>query len=103
MENFKMTKSKKPKSPLHFHGSFDELKKLIADIGGAGEWKKCTEHHYQFINVYGACFNWWPSKGTVWINGNKRAAATFRYKFLPIVSKKYQKLFHPEPNNIATV
>lgn len=96
-----MKKYKKTKSALYFHGTYEELKTLISEIAGKGEWKKCTKHHYQFSNVYGACFNWWPNTGTVRINGDAKAAAILRYKFPPKVSKKYQKIFNPEPNNTA--
>lgn len=101
MENFNMTENKQSKNNLFYPYSFDKLKELIKEIGGEGEWRKCTEHHYQFTNIYGAHFNFWPSTGRVQINGDKRAVKTFRHKYLLRVSKKYQKLFHPEPNNIA--
>lgn len=91
----------KTKSPLYYYKTFEELQTLIEEIGGTGEWKKCSDTHYQFTNVYGARFNWWSTTGAVRINGNKRSAAILRFKFLPKVSEKYQKLLCPEPN--ATV
>ena len=79
------------KSRLFFRKPFNELQTLIKKIGEDGEWKKCSETHHQFSNIYGAHFNWWQNTGTVTVTGNKEAAKTFRYKFLKEVSDKYRE------------
>lgn len=53
-----------------FHGTIEELKALIETCGLAGEWSERPENGLHCYRAKtGEILNWWPSKGTVQIQG----------------------------------
>jgi len=56
-----------------FTGSIDELKRQIDQAGIAGNWTDSEQGKYVFRSKAGAVLNWWPSTGTVQIQGKEEA------------------------------
>lgn len=55
----------------NFHGSLDELKALVASCGYSGDWseKPGAAPQYSFRAKTGEILNWWPSRGTINLQG----------------------------------
>jgi predicted nucleotide-binding protein len=53
-----------------FHGSFEELRTLVEACGLTGEWSEKPENGLHCYRAKtGEILNWWPSKGTVQLQG----------------------------------
>lgn len=59
-----------------FHGTLEELKAAVETCGLAGEWTERAENggHFCFRAKTGEVFNWWPSRGTVNLQGRNQDA-----------------------------
>ena len=56
-----------------FHGNLEELKKLVESCGIVGNWQdneKASNH--SFRGQRGEVLNWWPSKGTIQFQGQRK-------------------------------
>lgn len=62
---------------MKFKGSFEEYRALIESLGFAGEWEEHT-HFHTFRTYEGAVANWWPSNGTVFVQGKEPAATSVK-------------------------
>lgn len=60
----------------NFYGSLDELQSIIQACGYTGDWIERPENggHHSFRSKTGEILNWWPSKGTVNLQGKNQAA-----------------------------
>lgn len=55
-----------------FHGKPNEFKEALDSLGQRGEWQK-FESGLKFKSVDGGYVLWYPSTGTIQIQGNKEA------------------------------
>lgn len=60
---------------MKFYGSFDEYRAWIESIDFVGKWEKTGDFHTFRTNT-GAVINWWPSNGTVYVQGKEPAATS---------------------------
>lgn len=67
---------------LGFGGTLPELQVIVTNCGCAGAWKE-TGNGHQFRASDGAILNFWPTKGTVLLQGN------------PAASKRLAELIQP--------
>ena len=58
-----------------FHGSIEELTAKLSAAGIRGDWNH-TQSKHTFRAGDGGVLNWWPSTGTVQIQGKERAKET---------------------------
>lgn len=65
------------KSKMKFKGSYEKYRALIESLGFAGEWEE-HKHFHTFRTYAGAVVNWWPSNGTVHVQGQESAAASVK-------------------------
>lgn len=62
-----------------FHGSLEDLKSIVESVGVSGEWsEKPNSGLHCFRARTGEVLNWWPSKGTIQVQGKN--AEVFRGK-----------------------
>ena len=59
---------------IKFRGDFEQLSDLVARTGIAGHWRELLNGHVQFRSDDGAALNWWPTTGTLNLQGNRDAA-----------------------------
>ena len=60
-------------SKLAFGGTLEELQTIVTSCGCTGTWKANGNGH-QFRASDDAILNWWPTKGTVTLQGNAAAS-----------------------------
>lgn len=63
-----------------FHGSIEELKKLLLAAGCDGEWRELPNGVYKLTTRDRAGMNWSASKGTIWFDGPTDARASLEAK-----------------------
>jgi len=54
---------------MKFHGDIDQLKALVASTGLPGRWTEEASGKWCFRGRFGQVLNWWPSKGTIQLQG----------------------------------
>jgi predicted nucleotide-binding protein len=59
--------------PLKFHGEPAEFEALISTAAVPGTWSHDQNGKYEFRTKDGAVLNWWPSRGTIQIQGQPAA------------------------------
>lgn len=64
--------------PERFVGSIEELKRQLDQGGIGGEWTDLEQGKYVFRSISGAVLNWWPSTGTVQIQGKEEVTRGLR-------------------------
>ncbi|MCU1264553.1 MAG: hypothetical protein JWM21_871 [Acidobacteria bacterium] len=64
--------------PERFTENIDELKRLIELAGFAGTWTDLEQGKYVFRSTSGAVLSWWPSTGTVQIQGRDDATRSLK-------------------------
>lgn len=64
---------------LYFSGPLEEFKRLARLANVITYWVQPDDGHHQLRTVIGACLNWWPSTGTVTLQGNTHACEQLRY------------------------
>ena len=55
--------------PNPFHGTFEELKAVLASTGIQGDWQSDGNGKHSFRARNKAVMNWWEAKGTINIQG----------------------------------
>lgn len=70
-----------------FAGTFSQLDSLVAATGLAGSWE-AIPYGSQFRCRSGAILNFWPSTGTIGIQGPLRAAAEFKIAIQNVLSDR---------------
>lgn len=58
-----------------FEGTLEELQVLLSAAGVSGKWDDDGQGKHTFRGGGGGVLNWWPSKGTVQIQGKESAKA----------------------------
>lgn len=58
-----------------FHGTIEELKKIVSSTGISGEWQVDGAGKHTFRSREESVLNWWPSKGTVQFQGKPEGKA----------------------------
>ncbi len=61
--------------PTQFEGTLEELQTLLSASGVNGKWDDDGQGKHIFRSGGGGVLNWWPSKGTVQIQGKENAKA----------------------------
>ncbi|HEY3855656.1 MAG TPA: nucleotide-binding protein [Verrucomicrobiae bacterium] len=56
-----------------FEGTFDELQALIKAAGIKGKWEDAGPTQHRFRSSDGGVLSWWPSRGTVSLQGQEKA------------------------------
>lgn len=56
-----------------FEGTIEELQSLVKTAGLRGKWEDDGQGKHTFRSVDGGVLNWWPSKGTVQLQGQDKA------------------------------
>jgi predicted nucleotide-binding protein len=65
------------KNKLQFHGTQEEFATLLTEAGIVGDWSgDGGANGFHFKEKGGAKFGWWPSKGTVTVQGAEPAKST---------------------------
>lgn len=59
-----------------FEGTIEELQALVKAAGLKGKWEDEGHGKHTFRSGDGGVLNWWPSKGTVQLQGQEKAKAT---------------------------
>lgn len=62
-----------------FNGSIEELKVLMASV--PGDWSEDGNGKHTFRTKDGGVMNWWPSKGTINLQGNEEGKAKIQAAF----------------------
>ena len=52
-----------------FHGKSSELETLVSALGYKGQWEDDNNGKRVFRSEDGAVLNWWPSRGTLQVQG----------------------------------
>ncbi len=65
---------------IHFHGEYDDLKRIVASLRIAGEWSEPTTGCAQFRARDGAIFNWYLTTGTINFQGPDAAKTKLQRK-----------------------
>lgn len=68
-----------------FKGDFEDLHKLVAQTGTAGFWRELPNGHIQFRSVRGAVLNWWPTTGTITVQGKPVAVDELKFALAALV------------------
>lgn len=59
---------------MHFRGTLAQLKELVSSCGLTGTWMDSVGNgHSQFRTLNGGVLNWWPSSGTLSMQGTPQA------------------------------
>jgi predicted nucleotide-binding protein len=58
---------------LKFHGEVEEFKGLLSNAGIQGSWTSGDNGKLEFRTKDGAVMNWWPTRGTVQVQGQQAA------------------------------
>lgn len=64
-----------------FHGSLDNLKQIVAEMGREGEWQEKPNSCWRFISRDRSGLNWSEGKGTVWFDGPEPSKSKFQAEF----------------------
>jgi hypothetical protein len=65
-----------------FKGTFEELRGLIKTTGLAGKWVNTWEGRHRFRSHDGGALSWWPSNGSVQIQGQRAAKVKLEKAFV---------------------
>ena len=68
-----------------FRGDFEDLHRLVANAGTAGYWRELPNGHIQFRSVGGAVLNWWPTTGTITVQGKPAAVDELKLSLAALV------------------
>lgn len=68
-----------------FSGSFAELQAHVTSTGLEGTWEEPTPGQHQYRCKHGAVINWWPSKGTLMVQGKAEEKAMVEAKLLSAI------------------
>ena len=71
--------------PLKFHGTVEDLKKLVMTTEIPGEWKAGGSGMQTFRSDDGGILNWWPS-GTIQFQGEPDASTNLEQSFNALLS-----------------
>ncbi len=66
------------RGPNRFHGTFEQLDKIVALTLLPGVWELTAAGYWQFRCVNGAILNWWPTTKTFNFQGPAKEANAFR-------------------------
>ena len=56
-----------------YEGTIEELQALLKAAGLKGKWEDYGQGKHSFRSIDGGVLNWWPSKGTVQLQGQEKA------------------------------
>ncbi|EKS32669.1 hypothetical protein [Afipia clevelandensis] len=62
---------------MKFYGTHSDLKDIVAGLGIPGTWSGTNPHEYILIDK-SAKLRWWPSTGTIFIDGKQAERDAFR-------------------------
>lgn len=83
---------------MKFHGTIDELKKLVASSSIPGEWTDEGSGKHSFRSKAGGVLNWWESKGTLQYQGNGVGRTALEASVARILNKT---TLSPPPAEVA--
>jgi hypothetical protein len=66
--------------------NFDEFRAFIQLLGFAGQWDDDTSSFHTFRTDSGGVINWWPSTGTIDVQGKKLARPVVRSAIATLLS-----------------
>ena len=68
-----------------FKGDFEDLHKLVVQTGTPGFWRELPNGQIQFRSVCGAVLNWWPTTGTITVQGKPVAVDELKFALAALV------------------
>lgn len=68
-----------------FQGSIEELKSLVQQAGLKGDLSDDGHGKHSFRHPKGGVLNWWPSKGTLHLQGKSEAKAIIEKTLSPVL------------------
>ena len=71
-----------------FKGDFEDLHTLVANSGTPGYWRELPNGHIQFRSVRGAVLNWWPTTGTITVQGKPAAVDEFKLSLAALMIER---------------
>ena len=74
---------------VQYHGTFERLRAVLNAANAEGEWRALLNGHQQFRDTSGAILNWWPSTGTVLMQGDPEAAIGLLEAIRRVVSSEF--------------
>jgi hypothetical protein len=60
-----------------FSGTIEQLKLAISSMGFVGTWQAMPRGYWRFLCQSGAILNWWPTTGTLNVQGPAESANAF--------------------------
>ena len=68
----------------------DKLKKLVAQTGLPGSWKKLSNGQRQYTTEDGGILNWAPTTGSIWFQGVELAAVKLEREFKAVAKGRIE-------------
>jgi hypothetical protein len=78
-----------------FNGTFNELQELIKSAGLSGKWKDRGQVNHRFRSNDGGVLSWWPSNGSIQIQGQNAARMKLENLFVARSPITLAETMHP--------